>query len=283
MNAETAHRADTACSTVICVAPNGARRTHADHPALPIGPEELAATALSCVEAGATVLHLHVRDAEGRHSLDVGHYREAMAAVREATGERLLLQVTTEAVGRYRPHEQLDMVRTLHPPCASVAVMELAPDAAAEGEAARFYAWARDHGVGLQHIVYSAEQARRLIDLETRGVVPEPQPNALFVLGRYTAGQRSRPTDLLSFLAVWPPDWPWSVCAFGPTEAQCMAAAIAFGGHVRVGFENNLQRPDGGRARNNAELVANVAALAAHAGRPVATAAQARRLYGVSR
>jgi uncharacterized protein (DUF849 family) len=282
MTAEVASPADTARPTVICVAPNGARRTQADHPALPLGPDEMAATARSCADAGATVLHLHVRDEAHQHSLDVGRYREAMAAVRDATGERLLVQVTTEAVGRYRPQEQMDTLRHLQPACASVAVMELVPDAAAEAEAARFYAWAHDHGVGLQHIVYSAEQARRLIDLVERGVVCEARPNTLFVLGRYTAGQRSQPADLLPFLSVWPGDWPWSVCAFGPTEALCMAAAIALGGHVRVGFENNLQRPDGSPAQDNADLVANIAALATHAGRPPATVDQARQVYGAS-
>lgn len=265
---------------VICVAPNGARRTHADHPALPLRPHELAAEAVACAEAGAGVMHLHVRDDAGAHSLDVQRYALAMVAIRSAVGDRLLLQVTTEAVGLYGPPAQMAVVRELRPDAASVALRELVPDDAAEPEAARFFAWARDVGVALQFIVYDAADARRLAALVRSGVVPHAAPNTLFVLGRYSAGQRSAPLDLLPFLNERPHDWPWSLCAFGTTEAQCMAAAIGLGGHARVGFENNLQRTDGRLASGNAELVANVALLARASGRGVADAAQARALYG---
>ncbi|NBB83711.1 MAG: hypothetical protein GVY28_09935, partial [Alphaproteobacteria bacterium] len=64
---------------LLMVAPNGARKTKADHPALPIGPAELAATAVACRDAGAAAIHLHVRDEAGGHSLDAGRYREAIA------------------------------------------------------------------------------------------------------------------------------------------------------------------------------------------------------------
>jgi uncharacterized protein (DUF849 family) len=86
---------------VICVAPNGARRTPADHAALPVTPSQIAREANACAEAGASVIHLHVRDDAGRHSLDAQRYRDAMGAIRQAVGERLLVQATTEAVGIY--------------------------------------------------------------------------------------------------------------------------------------------------------------------------------------
>ena len=95
---------------VITVAPNGARRGKADHPALPVTPAEIAREAARCHEAGAAMIHLHVRDSEQRHSLDVGAYREAVAAVREAVGDRLVIQVTSEAVGIFSPEEQMAMI-----------------------------------------------------------------------------------------------------------------------------------------------------------------------------
>ena len=88
---------------VIAVAPNGARRGKADHPRLPLTLDEIAHEAARCREAGAAMLHLHVRDAEGRHVLDAGLYRETIAAVRCAAGADFLIQITTEAVGRYAP------------------------------------------------------------------------------------------------------------------------------------------------------------------------------------
>ncbi len=106
----------------------------------------------------------------------------------------------------------------------------------------------------------------------------------LFVLGRYAVGQRSDPADLLPFLTAWNSehhlDLPWALCAFGPREAACLVAAAAVGGHARVGFENNLWRPDGSLAPDNAAQVAALAALARSIGIAVASPVQARALFG---
>ena len=260
---------------VIAVAPTGARRSKADHPALPLTPAEIARDATACASAGAHVLHLHVRDASGAHSLAPEDYRPAIAAVREAAGETLIVQVTTEAVGRYSPQEQMAVVRELRPEAVSIALRELAPDAASQEEAVEFYAWADGAGIGIQHIVYTAEEAKRLVSMFRKN----RHLHALFVLGRYAAGQQSQPADLLPFLEHWPPGWPWTVCAFGRAERACLAEAIRRGGHVRVGFENNLLRPDGTVADSNAEQVAGIRDAAAAAGRPLATVSQARALY----
>lgn len=268
---------------VLCVAPNGARRTQADHPALPMRPHEIAAEAAACADAGASVIHLHVRDEHGAHSLDAQRYRDAIAAIRAAVGDRLLIQVTTEAVGRYSPPQQMALLRELRPEAASIALRELVPDESAAAEAARFLAWAQREGIALQYIVYDADDARRLVSWVSAGIVPQAAPNTLLVLGRYTAGQQSSPAQLLPFLQAWPSGWPWSVCAFGQAEAQCMAAAIALGGHARVGFENNLHRPDGSLAGRNADLVANAADIARHSGRGLADSALAREIYGKAR
>lgn len=265
---------------VICVAPNGARRTPADHARLPVTAAQIAHEASACADAGASMIHLHVRDAAGRHCLDAQRYGEAIAAIRRAVGGRLLVQVTTEAVGMYTPQEQMALLRELRPEAASVALRELIPDDSHLLEASRFFAWARSERICLQFIVYEPGEARRLQALVERGVLPQRTPATLFVLGRYSAGQQSHPPDLLPFLREWPRAWPWSVCAFGAQEAACMAAAVGLGGHARVGFENNLLRPDGQAAGSNAELVTNVRTLIACTGRPLADAGQARQVYG---
>src|SRR5690606_24471005 len=100
----------------------------------------------------------------------------------------------------------------------------------------------------------------RLADMIKRGLVPFSSVPALFVLGRYTAGQLSRPDDVIAFLG---PDLPrfdhWMLCAFGPRETACVTAGALLGGHMRVGFENNLYLPCGRRAADNAALVAAAA------------------------
>ncbi|WP_420349170.1 3-keto-5-aminohexanoate cleavage protein [Pelagibius sp.] len=268
---------------ILTVAPNGARKTRKDHPALPIRPMEIAETAAAALEAGAAMIHLHVRDAEEKHSLDPAAYRDAIAAVREAVGEALVIQVTSEAVGIYTPEQQMAMVRALQPEAVSLAVREIVPDAAGEAEARPFLAWLAEAGILPQYILYDAADVTRFAALRAAGVIPGSPAFLLFVLGRYTPGQRSQPADLLPFMAARQAapeiaDLPWAVCAFGPKENACVTTAAALGGHARVGFENNLYRPDGALAADNADLVAAAAAAARIIGRPLADADAARRL-----
>jgi len=96
--------------------------------------------------------------------------------------------------------------------------------------------------------------------MQKRGLIPFETPAVLFVLGRFSLLRTAAPVDLLPFIA---PDMPrfsfWSVCAFGRREAACAAAAALFGGHARVGFENNVMLPTGEQAASNADLVASAA------------------------
>ncbi|MCB2101016.1 MAG: 3-keto-5-aminohexanoate cleavage protein [Rhodobacterales bacterium] len=261
------------------VAPNGARRTKADHPALPMTPAEVARAAAACRDAGAALLHLHVRDAQGRHTLDVEAYRDATAAVRRAVGDGLIVQVTSESVGRYGPDEQMAMVRALKPEAVSLAVSELIPDPSHESRAAGFLHWLAGEAILPQYILYTPDQVAGFVDLRRRGIIPGDRVFVLYVLGKYAADGRSRPADLLPYLAT--PDSRrehWALCAFGPREQACAITAAALGGHARVGFENNLYLADGSPAPDNAALVAQVAAGVRGLGRPLADAHAARAL-----
>ncbi|HSR72967.1 MAG TPA: 3-keto-5-aminohexanoate cleavage protein [Kiloniellales bacterium] len=274
---------DTAWTPMIlAVAPNGARKTQADHPAIPIAPEEIGRCAAACAESGAAMIHLHVRNRDGGHTLDPDAYRAAIAAVRRETGDRVIVQATSESVGLYQPAEQMAMVRALKPEAVSLAVREFAPDAASEATAAAFFAWVARERILAQYILYSDEDLMRFDDLIARGVVPPGPHFVLFVLGRYTAGQRSQPGDLLPFVAANRSDHAWAMCAFGPRETACAIVAGGLGGHARVGFENNMHLPDGTLAPDNAALVAAVADGARSIGRPLADAATAREIMAAA-
>src|SRR5215475_6542753 len=95
----------------IAVAPNGGRRTKADHPAIPLTADELARTAAECLEAGACLIHVHVRQADGSHLLDPDAYRQALGAIRAEVGNRLVIQITTEALGVYAPPAQIAVLK----------------------------------------------------------------------------------------------------------------------------------------------------------------------------
>jgi len=241
----------------VAVAPNGGRRAKADHPALPITPDELADVAAASLEAGAAMIHVHVRDRDRRHLLDAEAYRAAIAAIRASVGDRLVLQITSEALGLYKPEEQMRVVLEVRPEAVSLALRELVPDQTHEAAFAAFLNQLRNAKVIPQIILYTAEEATYLATLAARGLIPFDSLPVLYVLGRYTVGQISRPADLLPFLAPGiAAASHWMVCAFGTQETACVTAAALLGGHARVGFENNLFLPDGTLASGNQDLVA---------------------------
>jgi 3-keto-5-aminohexanoate cleavage enzyme len=267
----------------VAVAPNGGRRTKADHPALPLTPDELAATAAACLDAGACMIHTHVRDKDGRHVLDAEAYGAAMAAIRGGVGDRLVIQITSEALGIYRPAEQMRVVREVRPEAVSLALRELLPDESHEAEFQRFLVWLRREKIIPQLILYTPEEAVSLGALTARGLIPFEDIPVLYVLGRYTAGQKSSPVDLLTFLAPGMPRFThWSVCAFGVHEIACVTAGALLGGHVRVGFENNLQLPDGSLAPDNAAIVGATHGVLRACGIALSDADRLRRTWSAS-
>lgn len=263
---------------ILMSAPNGARRTKADHPKLPLTPDELAAEALRVADQGATLLHLHVRDDEDGHSLDPDRYQAAIEAIKSAIGERMVIQITTEAVGRYGPDEQINVVRALRPQSVSLALRELIPseDDTDIERGQSFFRWLREEGIAPHFILYTTDDVRRYEMFRSRGIIPQEKPFALFVLGRYVDPTEVSVNDLLPFLGDHDQSCPWSICAFGPVESAASLAAAALGGHVRVGFENNLWRADGQLAEDNATLVKQVKDGASLMGRPLASVEDTR-------
>ena len=242
----------------LMVAPNGARRTKADHPNLPIAEAELVATAKACHAAGAGGLHLHVRDDDGAHSLDVGRYRSALKAIGAAV-PGLFLQVTSEAAGRFDAPAQRAMIQELRPAFVSVALREMCPDPADRAEASAFYAWAQDVEVTVQHILYTPMELDRFFTSVDVGLIPGRRHQVQLVLGSYTGSAEPVLGDLDPYLdrmrARPEISLDWMVCAFGAAETACLRYALASGGKARVGFENSLFLPDGSIAKNNAEKV----------------------------
>ncbi len=268
-------------AAIIMAAPNGARKTHRDHPNLPVSIAETVEEAARCHAAGATILHAHVRGDHGEHVLDPVRYRRLFRAMGDAV-PGMLLQMTTEAVGIYSPDQQAECVYAVRPGLISMAVREMAGPGTDIALAAEFYRWTGQHGVHVQHIVYDDLDLSRLMELQREGVVPGDRLCVLFVLGRYLEDRESEPADIEPFLAA-KGDAPmdWFVCAFGSREHDCALAAIEAGGHARVGFENNLLRPDGSRADYTADQVAALKARVEERGIRVADPAETARILGL--
>jgi len=247
----------------LTVAPNGAYLCKSTHSAFPTAEAELVETAKSCFDAGAGMIHLHVREDDESHSLDAARYRSAIAAIQKAVPE-MAIQITTESGGKYEVAEQLSCLRDVSPDAASVAAREIARD---ETLVKEFYHSANELGVDLQHIVYSPEDFDMLMAWIEDGTVPGETHDILIVLGRYTDGKLAKPEDLDVFLPkVENSRFHWTVCAFGKHEQACLIAALQAGGNARIGFENNTVAPDGTVFPDNTASVASFVRAAAEQG-----------------
>ncbi len=262
-------------------APNGARKTRQHHPWLAVSIDQTVSEALRCYRAGASILHGHVRGKQEEHVLDPGLYLELIAEMSLRVPE-MLVQMTTEAVGQYTPHEQADCVYAVHPKMISIAVREMAGKGGDLDHARAFYHWNANNNIHVQHIVFDAQDLTRLMELQNQGVIPATKQCVLFVLGRYIEHRESVPEDIEPFLRVKGDlAMDWFVCAFGRHEQDCALSAIEQGGHARVGFENNLLLADGSQAKYSADLVAALKKQAEQNGHQIADVVQTISILGL--
>lgn len=247
----------------IIVAPNGARKTTVDHPALPITPEQIAEEVLACRDAGAAMVHLHARDKYGKHSLAIDDNIAVMDAVNTSLGDSIIVQLTTEAIGMYTPEQQMELIKQTQPEAASFALQELIPNDDYIPVAQSFFQWVSDTGMIAQYILYSSDDVNRYFTLLKSGVLPAKNHHVLLVLGRYHKTLQSTPRDLLPMLTneLLCNKHRWAVCAFGAQEQKCLINAMLLGADIRVGFENNHLNNLGLIAKNNAQQVDNIKEL----------------------
>lgn len=270
---------------VITCAPVGAEVTKADNPAVPYAPAEIAASALAAVRAGASLIHLHAREDDGRPSQDPARFAETFEAIKAEADP--ILQISTGGAVSATISERLapldDPRVTKHLEMASFTagtvnfgreVFMNAPDFL-DALASKLAALSLKPEIE----VFEAgmlETAKRLLKA---GKLTAPL-HVDFVLG--VPGGLPADVRTLSFLVdSLPSGSTWSVAGVGRAQLPMAAVAIAMGGHVRVGLEDNLFYRKGELAASNAQLVERVSRLASELGRPVATPPEARRILSL--
>ena len=234
------------------VAPNGARKIKKDHPEIPLTIKETVEVAKNCYEAGATAIHLHVRNDKGEHVLDAGLYKEALKEL-EFQVPNMHIQVTTEAVGKYSPDDMRKLAYDVTPPGVSIGTSELIPSRKPTIEDIKLYKYLTETGTKIQHILYNPDDVDLLIDLLKKSEIPTDDVWCLFVIGHYT-GKISYPEKIPEFLEKMKKNgiyFDWAICAFAKEEMSCLEKAISLGGKIRVGFENSLFMPNGKIAPDN--------------------------------
>jgi 3-keto-5-aminohexanoate cleavage enzyme len=269
--------------TLITVAPTGAEVDKSDWPQLPTSLTELVSEAKACEAAGAAMIHVHIRDDEHRPSLDPVRLRDTVQALRAETG--LIVQLSTGG----SVHDPLDI---------RLAVLDAAPDSCSLtcgtvnfGDDVFLNPWpfmvqlyerARQAQIVPEFELFDLGQVHALGRLLRECGLPwGGKVHVDFVLG-VPGGMPATVPALVAGVQALPAEvTSWSATGIGRGHLPIMAAALALGGHLRVGMEDNLFYASGRAVSGNAELVARAAALAEQLQRPPMDGSEARALLGL--
>lgn len=262
---------------IITCAIVGAEMTRKDTPYLPLTPDELAAAAAEAVEAGASIIHLHVRDKESRPSQSVDIFKEVIEKIRKRCN--CIIQYSTGgAVGT--PLEERAAPLALRPDMASLSMgtMNFGEDIFENSEhTIRTLAeMMKQKGIIPELEIFDLGMMETTLRFIKKGYLPE-KFHIQFVLG-VPGGMSGEVKNLVTLTERLEAGQSWSVAGIGRYELPLAAHAIAMGGHVRVGLEDNIYYRKGELARSNAQLVERIARIAAELERSVADIATARDL-----
>ena len=266
---------------ILTAAIQGAELSKAVFPPLPITPEEVAQEALDAWNAGAAVIHLHVRDHQSRPTQDKKIFRSHIEAIR-ASGCKAIIQVSTGGAVGMNAKERMQPI-TLFPEYASLNTGSInfgedvflnPPDIMRDLAAAM-----KKHQVTPEFEVYEEGHIHNAMKLVKNGLINLPL-NFQFVLG-VPGAMAPKPKNLIFLTEAIPEDSNWSVAGIGRNQLTLGTIAILLGGNVRTGFEDNIYYSKGVLAKSNAQLVERFVRLAHELGRDLATEDDARQILGI--
>lgn len=265
---------------IITVAITGAVPTTNDNPAVPVTPARQIESAVEAFHSGATVCHVHVRDRDERPSSDPALYLEVQEGIRERCPE-MVVQLSTGARGR--SIEERFSCLELRPEMASFSTGSVNfphgiydnPPEVVEERAQQML----DLGIRPEIEVFDLAMLYKAADLLERGLLAHP-PQIQLVMGVKNAlPPRTQLVDFfVSEVAELLPGATWTCMATGRFQLEANTWALARGGHVRTGLEDNIYFEKGRLAASNAELVARVAGLCKEYDRHPATPSETREL-----
>ena len=266
---------------IVTVAPVGAELTPDQTPHLAVTPSQLGAVARKIREAGASMIHVHCRNDDGSNTHDVARFKAAYDQIRASSD--LIVQFSTGGAIGMTPGERASVLQ-LRPEMATLTcgTVNFGDDVfensfpIMRGILQKMH----EYGVRPELEIFDKGHLSNARRLEKEGLLTFPQ-HVDFVLG-VPGGLDATVPNLCDLVDGLPHGCTWSVAGIGRMQLPMAMAALAMGGHVRVGLEDNIYYSKG-RLATNEELVARVVRLAGELGRPVATPDQARRILGLAR
>jgi uncharacterized protein (DUF849 family) len=269
-------------STLITVAPTGAEADKAEVPGLPVTLEELVTTAKECQEAGAAVIHVHIRDAAARPTLDLARLTETVHALRESTS--LIVQLSTGGAVTDSFDDRLRVLDAGPDACSLTCGTVNFGDEVFQNPwpfIRDLYQRTKETGVVPEFELFDLGHVATLHRLLAEfGPPAGGHVHCDLVMG-VPGGMPGDAATLVAAVAALPHGATWSATGIGRTTLPVLFAALAAGGHLRVGMEDTLSFVRGQPVERNAELVQRAAMLAGYAQRPAMEPAQAREFLGV--
>lgn len=269
--------------TLITVAPTGAEHAKADVPNLPVTIDELVRTAQDCERVGAAMIHVHIRGADTKPTLDLGLLKETVAALRQETG--LIVQLST---GGAVTDPEADRLR----------VLDALPDSASctmgtvnFGDDVFLNRWEfvvelhkrmHERGIVPEYEIFDLGQLvslHRLLD--QHGLPAGGHVHVDLVMG-VPGGMAGDLETLAAATRLVPAGATFSATGIGRASLPVLLASLSAGGHVRVGMEDTISYAKGEPVKDNAQLAARAAGLARIAQRPPLPVAEVRGLLGVT-
>jgi 3-keto-5-aminohexanoate cleavage enzyme len=267
---------------IITAALTGSRVTREQCPAIPITPAEIAAEGCAAWRAGAAVVHVHVRGADGQGAQDMAAFREVVETLRAET-DAILCLTTSGIPGRNLPTAERIAPLALRPEMASFDAGTIRMDAGLFVNEPAFLdtlaAEALACGVKLELECFTPEMVETALRYHAQGKIPAPLHFQLVTGTRH--GMPATAAALVEAVAPLPETATWSVVGVGRHQTPMAMLALAMGGHVRVGLEDAIHYRRGELATGNTQLVERAVRLADELGRPVATPDEARRLLSL--
>ena len=269
---------------IITAAICGAEVTKEHNPAVPYTVDEIAQEAYLAYSAGASIIHLHVREDDGTPTQRKKRYEECIEAIKKRCNDVIIQPSTGGSVGM-TSKERLEPI-TLKPEMATLdcGTLNFGGDEIfvnTENMIKEFGQEMLNMNVKPEVEVFDKSMIDMAVRLSRKGYIKEPL-HFSFVMG-VNGGISGELRDFIFLKGSIPCGSTYSVAGIGKYEFSLAAASIISGGHVRVGFEDNIYLEKGVLAKNNGELVEKVVRLAKELGREIATPEEARKILGLKR
>ncbi|MCD5416160.1 3-keto-5-aminohexanoate cleavage protein [Candidatus Bipolaricaulota bacterium] len=255
--------------------------SRADNPNLPLSPEEIADAACEAFRAGAAIAHVHARDKAGESTQDAKIYRRIIEEIEDRCN--MIVQLSIGGAVGMSPEERSAPL-ALKPEMATLTTgtvnfgdgVFLNPQSVIE----RFATAMKESRIKPEIEIFDVGMITTALRLVKKGLLAKPL-HFDFVMG-VPGGVAGTVANLLHMVGMIPTGSTWQVAGIGRHQLPLATTAIVLGGHVRVGFEDNIYYTKGVLAKSNAQLVERVVRIAQELGREIATPDEARQILGIS-